>query len=68
MRAAQAILAMNFVRSVVNKGFGWAMILVLALIIAGVWILMKTESRLGWVVLAVAGFVGYVALKHYNMI
>ncbi len=68
MRGGTAILAMNLVRSIVNKGFGWAMIFVLALVIAGVWILMKTESRLGWVVLAVAGFVGYVALKHYNMV
>ncbi len=68
MAPSAGLLAMNLVRSIVNKGFGWAMLFVLALILAGVWLLMKTESRLGWVVLAVAGFVGFVALKHYGMI
>lgn len=56
------------IRRVVAQGFGPAMIVALGLLIAGVFVLMRLESKWGWVLIVLAGFVGFTAAKHYGLI
>jgi hypothetical protein len=56
------------IRRVVAQGFAPAMIIALGLLIAGVFVLMRLESKWGWILIVLAGFIGFSAAKHYGLI
>lgn len=55
------------IRRIVSQGLAPAMAIAIGLLIAGVFVVMRLESRWGWVLIILAGFVGFSAAKHYGL-
>lgn len=55
------------IRRIVSQGLAPAMAIAIGLLIAGVFVVMRLESRWGWVLIILAGFVGFSAAKHHGL-